>query len=535
MIRLFKLILYRRTFAVMNALVAILVICGACEREINEFDERLDGLQIDELLRSVPNLEEPLPAYDISPGQVGDRTAESGSSFSCSSTDIARLDLLETFTVAAFNDPRLTNDKSLYPGSLIYTKDLKESNLLNSLDSVGRAPLIVANTEGTRAVVENPLFRENVEAAIQDTDLRSSPSDLSYQVTELHSAQQALTDLEINERSLGSHTGQFLRASQDIGQKSVLVKFVQNHYTIGIPTPERPSNFFGNDVTVESLQHKISPDNPLGYIKEVTFGRIILGKLTYQGPYFHESDSLAAAVESSLSAISRGSNSGIPHENELENAVFEAIMVGGSAQDIAYLSSTNGTQALKNAYKFLQEGRNSPQLALPIQFKVSYISDNTPFRIDQSSAYQVDDCVPIPRGIKISQLSLLTFPPLDDDDRWDTEDEGSGSDPDIYPVFSLNNQPVAVFSQIAFTDLTVGQLPKSYTNTSGSDILIEIGDLRKNFQLEFWDKDDTEDQFMGKIKVDWNDYHVRSDNPTPPQIEVSQEGFRVSLQLEWVY
>ena len=54
----------------------------------------------------------------------------------------------------------------------------------------------------------------------------------------------------------------------------MLVELKEEYYTMSFVTPTSVEAFFDPSLTAEELQTKIGPDNPVAFIKSVTFGRI---------------------------------------------------------------------------------------------------------------------------------------------------------------------------------------------------------------------------------------------------------------------
>lgn len=519
-----------------SAWMGLCLLAFACEPELNELDRRIDGISVDQFFEEIPSLPEPARQLSESEPRLSDERTEDGKLFSCNLTTVERVDLLDTLTVPAFNNPKATQDQALYPGALLFVRDLHDAYRLKSLDSVPRSPLSITSTTEATTVVSNPLFRENVEEAIQALSANTALGTIDYQVAEIHSLEQALLDMHISRNSLSSQNVELLRMKPGVDEKAVLIKFVQTYHTIRVAEQLRPSGYFAGDVTVEDLKAHVTKDDPIGLIEEVSYGRIILGKLTYEGLLFKEKDSLSASVIRAFTAALRGDNS--PETEELADARFEVVILGGDARDATSLSDEGGIRSVLNAYRYLEQGKNNAHLGVPIQFKVRYLSTAEPFRIGNAASYQTFDCRAVPKGVRVRRVILTSFPGLDQDEQaWDAGMPAPDTSPDIFLAVNQNGRYQGFYQDVPFVNMTEAELPRTFTDQDDTPLRFDVSGLSKNFQLEFWDRDESEDtdQFMGKIRIDWDEYNVRSDHPTPRTLDVSKDGFHVTMNLIWLY
>jgi hypothetical protein len=515
-----------------------------CFREENDFDRQINAAAINDFLDTIPTFETPAPA-SLTEGEISyseDQTS-SGLDVLCEKQEFEQTFVLENLTLDAFNNTTATNTAGLYPGAIIQLKDLQDIGDINPIGNYERQPMQINSTLGDFRVVENPASRGDVDKMIKEIENsgESFAANISYEVVEAYSLQQAMYSLGIDARKLGNSVSADLSIETDVEKKSVFIKFFQVYHTVSITRPTKAADFFGNSVTREDLESVTGPNRPLGYVEEVAYGRVLVGNFTYTGTEIKTSADLKVRVQKGLG--SGGVDFSADDRRVMRNTTFKVAILGGDSQEAAQVSGS-GAEALEEAYDFLAKGGEDRSLGVPVQYKVRYLANNQLFALGGSAGFQAPRCDVLNNHVTITNIRLTKFPPNNPDGKkWDFGAIlNANKEPDVYPVISRqvsgNYRAEASWEESPKMQLKTEDLPTDYS----ANFPVGKTQLRNNFALQYFDNDDGEllgQQWMGTIYFNFRDYirnvsNPNPANPYPTSITIeSNTGYSSVLTLEW--
>lgn len=524
------------------ALVIVAVTIWSCNNEENALDREINAAVVNDFLDSLPTLDPPPPAR-VEEGETTfseEQTADNRDML-CEKKQFNQTFVLDNLTLNAFNNQTATNTAGLYPGAIIKVKDLRDIGDINPIGAYERQPMQINSTLGDFREVQDPSSRGNVDKMIKEIENQSDEfaANISAEIVEAYSLEQAMYQLGIDAKYLGNSASADLSLETEVEKKSVFIKFVQVYHTVSITRPTKAADFFGPGVKPEDLQSVTGPGDPLGYIEEVAYGRILVGNFTYTGTEIKTSADLKARVQKGVG--SGAVEFSAEDRRVMKNSTFRVAILGGDAQEAAKVFG-DGVGAIENAYNFLAEGGKDRSLGVPIQYKVRYLSNNELFAIGGSTGYQAPSCDVLNNYANVTYIRLTKFPPENPDGRkWDWGAIPGKKDADVYPVMlrlvGNTYEREANWEDKTIYQLKSSDLPKDY------DVSYPINraQLRDNFALQFFDNDDGElkgQQHMGTIRFNLRNYlrtasNPFPDDPYPSKITIDEGGYSAVLSLTW--
>lgn len=351
---------------------------------------------IDGYVSSLPAWPAPSPDARVAGDQETDWvTGSDGRSYRCTITPYsltATPDKVTTF------DP---NADVLWPGALLQGKPLQQG-VLEGLPLTERAPLDVSIPDLLAANntlrVEHPdlasvqqavgsLVNASVQAGVH------AASSVNFHKVEAYSASQSALDLGFSGDYIGFDLQASLGLQDSANLHSVVVSFVQKMFTVTIPEPETPGDFF-QDLTGDEIQQQVDAghlgtDNLPVYVSGVTYGRILMFSVVS-----HQS---TAQIQAAL------------------NAQYNGLVGGGSvAASYAALLSDSSTSihlvtvggSASNAEAAIHDGNPNEYFAtdppistgVPISYVIRYLRDNRIASVSETTNYDVKTCVETTSG-----------------------------------------------------------------------------------------------------------------------------------------
>ncbi|MER3317060.1 MAG: thiol-activated cytolysin family protein [Allomuricauda sp.] len=292
----------------------------------------------------------------------------------------------------------------IWPGALVKV----DANLRNGLPTPvapDRAPLSLRvdlpgiGTNGN-FTVDNPDFN-SVDAGI-DVALEwwnanayqegyvNEASSFSDSKTS-YSSKQVSMDLGVNiEWASTDFSSQLSYESTSINKVANMV-YKQVFYTVSMETPSNPSAVFGDDVSTSEVQSMFNSSAPPGYIKSVSYGRIIMFRL--ETSYQATGTELEAALD-----YAAGKSNSISVESELKSKEILAssnittIVIGGNAEVASEAVSARSFGDLSPIIKGENAVYSRDNPGAPISYTVRFLKDNTIAKMGYTEDYQVEDC-----------------------------------------------------------------------------------------------------------------------------------------------
>lgn len=291
----------------------------------------------------------------------------------------------------------------LYPGSVVQGKELQQGKL--SAINVATQKITLTMENSSSIEVANP---SNATVTTARADLvkeaAPQPAQMIYLLKEMYSTEQAFTEIGINANWVVASIGGNFQTERSTKKNSILLFFKQIYYTISSTKPE-----FVSSATVEQLSPYIQQGNPPCYISSVSYGRIIMAKMTADTSY----SAMRSVIEGSYSIV----NGKVRFDKTKfkSNWTFEAAVIGGSAQGAANALNKGSIDAL-NTLIANDAVPTEGKPGFPIEYTVRYMLDGTLVPLGGSVSYTIPQWQLDKNKYQTFDLYLEKFSIIDDDE-----------------------------------------------------------------------------------------------------------------------
>ncbi len=298
------------------------------------------------------------------------------------------------------------NATALKPGMLVQGRGVRDGAL--SVIGLARSPFAIsinlALESPTRRVEEpsSATIQEAIASLQREADTRLGnldviPAQISFQVKEAYSFEQAMLDAGISLKYSGvlanGDVGTALRRSSNRESHTVIVKLFQPMYTISFADDAlaEPRDFFAATVTQADFERQIElgtmgPNNEPTYVQSVTYGRMLVYSVT--STEAASAEALRVAVQASYGAFSGSAQFNQGQAALVRNSTIEAQVFGGTQE--------TSTAALKEA---LQKGDYGAFLqatpataAIPLSYRINDLKNRTAAVIGDATKYTIQSC-----------------------------------------------------------------------------------------------------------------------------------------------
>lgn len=327
--------------------------------------------------------------------------AESNGDYMCSTTNLAETKQFDKIVAFA------ANSGALFPGAIIGGGSIADGTLTAKV--FDRAPMTFsASLEGVldgdvSAELEQPTlssFREAMADILSANVIGSTPANLAYEMSEVHSSEQLSLALGLDVSWMSGDVSASMEFDQTSRNSRYLVNFTQAYYTVDVDPPGRPSDLLDDSVSLEDVE-EILLDEPPTYVSSVTYGRIVYFAVTSN----FSSEELRAALEFGFStgAVDVDGSVSLTHSEVLSESQITAFILGGNG-DVA----VQAIQGAEGISEFLQSGgtysKDSP--GAPIGYKLAYLADNSPARFALTTDYDVQECDRVTQNVRVTLKNL---------------------------------------------------------------------------------------------------------------------------------
>lgn len=387
------------------ALVGAVVACGTDGNEASPTpagpedggagagDGGLSGADPNAYLRSLPAWPDALPDTNAATGAAATSfvTGSDGVKYRCTTTPYS---LTETPEKVVSFDPTVD---VLWPGALVQGKSYQEGRLA-AVPINKRAPITVSIPgllfDGNTRVVDAPsvatvgsAIGEIIGAAV-DKGVAAS-SSISYQQTTAYSSKQAALSLGVSASYLGGSVDAALDIASTSDLHSVVGYFVQNMFTVTVPQPAAPAEFFSADLTGADLRSAeangwIGPQNLPVYVSSVTYGRIMMFSLTSRAT----TQQIQAALNAQYNGGLASGQVSAKYSELMSNGstVFKVATVGGDAANAEAMIASGDPTAFFGSTPALSTAK-------PISYELRNLGNNSSAKLSETTAYNVQTCV----------------------------------------------------------------------------------------------------------------------------------------------
>jgi thiol-activated cytolysin len=286
------------------------------------------------------------------------------------------------------------NANTLWAGALVQGNEVP-NGILNSLgDNISRTPITLTVLSAGNLIgsttIDNPSNASSSSglANILKNASGNTASNMIFNQKISYSKEQACLKLGIGAKwLLGSGFEASFSTTNNSLTKEILIFFKQEYYTVSVNEPSKPSDYFGNNVNMNDLTYKVSSSNPLCYVASVSYGRLLMVKMTYNGT--ETAQKVEASLTGAFSALINGTGSYIKN-SIVENSSFSGIILGGSAGGAAKALTGGSIESVLN---FINEeaNYNSNSPGYPISYTIKNLADNSIVKLGESTEYTVKE------------------------------------------------------------------------------------------------------------------------------------------------
>jgi|GEM_PF-6683914 hypothetical protein len=327
---------------------------------------------IDEVIASGGTLPAQPTGYSVTDLETTRETLEENGTFYASNSQKKRV-TNKYDQILALNS---TYADALYPGAIIQGAGAQSGSL--TLIGLPIKPLTLTIANGGSQLVESP-SNATVTAARVSLIGKSAPlpAQMTYVFKEQHSTEQAATELGIDASwFLASMSGSFAQ-TRSTESNSMLLFFKQIYYTVSVPKPS-----FSVEVKASDLARYVQSGNPACYISSVSYGRVIVARVTAKATRAE----MRSALEGGASIV----NGKVTFNKSRFNSsyTFDAFVVGGSQAGAAQALASKSIDGL-NALITQDAVVGPDKPGFPIEYTVRYLANGQPIPLGGSAEYTV--------------------------------------------------------------------------------------------------------------------------------------------------
>lgn len=291
----------------------------------------------------------------------------------------------------------------IWPGAIVKINEgllngLPEPVTLAPAPTTLRIDLPGMGSEGT-IVVDEP-SNSNTQAAINDAlswwnthqyvEGYVNPSNSSYNVATSFSSQQLALDVGLNvEWASGSVSSHFNYTSSTTS-KVAMMTFKQVFYTVTFDTPSQPAAMFDSSVSLDDVESAFNNLEPPGYVHSVSYGRIIMFRMTTT--ISATSTEVEGAMKYSAGLTSVSAEMEARYQSILQNSSMEVITIGGNAEAASYAVTAQNFGDLQPILTGENAVYSVSNPGVPIAYTVKFLKDNKIAKMGYTTDYTATEC-----------------------------------------------------------------------------------------------------------------------------------------------
>ncbi|MEH6813139.1 MAG: thiol-activated cytolysin family protein [Motiliproteus sp.] len=281
---------------------------------------------------------------------------------------------------------------TLWPGSILQSRPYINGHFAQ-LPIADQAPIALTiniSIPEPSVTVENPSY-ETMQTAISTLVARgkgtSIPAVASYNSREVYSLEQLLLDFNLSAKYMNQNAKASLKINSKIETKTISAYFVQNMFTVSVPTPRTPSSYFNtismDDIENQEAQDRIGKNNPPLYVESVSYGRILLFTMTST---HSESDIQAALDYAYTGGADVDAKTKAHYKNVLSTAEINVVPYGGRWEDAAQLIKS------ANIRDYFSDKEPPLTTAVPISYKLNTLARGETAKVAEVTSYTQREC-----------------------------------------------------------------------------------------------------------------------------------------------
>lgn len=366
------------------------------------------------------------------------------------------------------------NSDVIFPGALVRTKSV--TNGSPSLVNGPRTPIdIWLNIANSRADAKGviPTSLEVTKAinriAYERNNNAISPASLVYDYKEFYSLEQSLFQLGLKASFTGGDVTAQITSRSSSAHNAVIAKFIQVYFTATYSVPQLGNQYiFAKKMKEYQSDDIFQTNNPLSYISEVKYGRMMIFKVESK----NSTSDITAALNASKQFVGGqiDLNAALAKFNSLSELKITVLISGGSHEEAIKVIGSNDFLAFIKANPIASP--TSP--AIPVGFVVKDLKNNALVESKEATDFVKSSLQPVQKSVRIFLEKVKVH------NDGDGVLEGAG---DFYWGFDFNGQSISARGRD--NQLVVG--------TGGEFTLNESKTLTLDYRV------DTEIKLTGRI------------------------------------
>jgi len=221
-------------------------------------------------------------------------------------------------------------------------------------------------------------------------------SNSSYQVATSFSSTQLALDLGLNVNWASVEFSSQLNHVSTQTKKVAMMTFKQVFYTVTFDTPSKSGIVFDTSVDLGQIRSTFSNAEPPGYVHSVSYGRIIMFRMTTSESA--TSTEVQAAMQYGAKKISVSGDVRTKYENILKNSSIEVITIGGNAKVTSYAIAAGKISDLDTILTGKNAVYSKDNPGVPIAYTVKFLKDNKVAKMGFTTDYTAKDCTISKKG-----------------------------------------------------------------------------------------------------------------------------------------
>ncbi len=318
-------------------------------------------------------------------------------STTCTSIDY---NLKTNFSDIPILDP---NKGIIWPGALVYGDASLKRGMPTNIN-IDRAPMTLRIDlpgigEAGNVTVESPKNSETnaaIDVALEWWNANAyregyvNPSNSDSEATTLYSKQQMSLELGLNAEWITGNVSSEFDYETTKEKRVAMMVYKQVFYTISMDQPLKPSDVFGESVSVGQVQDIFNAQTPAAYIHNVSYGRIIMFRMETTA---EATDiELKAAFEYATGKNKVDGDLEVKAKSILEQSSIKTFAIGGNAASTAELVSARNFADLEPVIKGENAIYSRENPGVPISYTVRYLKDNTLAKMGFNTNYTAVTC-----------------------------------------------------------------------------------------------------------------------------------------------
>ncbi len=225
-----------------------------------------------------------------------------------------------------------------------------------------------------------------------------------------YSSEQMAIGVGLNVKWASGDVSAKFNLNSDASESTYMTVFKQVFYTVTCNTPENPASVFDPSVAVARIESAFDAANVPGYVHSVSYGRIIMVKITTSSS--SSKFDIEAAVNYA-STVEVAATANTAHEKVLKNSKIEIITIGGDAGEALGITNVTANKddnannsgiihkAIKNSAYY---NKNNP--GVPVAYTVKYLKDNKVAKMGYTTDYTAKECM-VSKRFKIKIINNM--------------------------------------------------------------------------------------------------------------------------------